>query len=114
LSDFLPETVLTKPGTVDPYTAADLWIGETVDVCGRLFLIVDADPATKLWYQEHVGARDGTPIDVGSPSPDETSRLFDKAPVVLGYSAQFHRPPDTSDIARIFWIYFFVASHSGL
>ena len=64
VSNFLNKTLLMKPGTNEPYTDADLYIGQTVNAFNREFFIYDADQFTREFCDAKFGVHDWTPINV--------------------------------------------------
>jgi hypothetical protein len=109
VSQFLRKTLLKKPGTNQYYTAADLYLGQTVDVFGRIFFIYDADAFTRTWCDTNFGARDWTPIDVEdsdsyfdsmSASPPPHNGWGDEEDS-LGFCRSLHPVPPRKDIAKL-------------
>jgi len=52
---FLKRQAVIKPGTKDLFVPADFLIGETVDIYGRQYKIIDADPYTRNFFQTAMG-----------------------------------------------------------
>lgn len=67
VSMFLRKHILKKPGTDEPYTDKDLYIGQTVNAFGREFFLYDADKFTRDFLDNKFGKRDWTPIKVDEP-----------------------------------------------
>jgi hypothetical protein len=109
VSQFLRKTLLKKPGTGDFYTAADLYLGQTVDVFGRIFFIYDADVFTRKWCDDSFGRRDWTPIDVDEPdfyfdsmsAPPPPYNGWGDEEDSLGYCYSLHPTPPRKDIAKL-------------
>ncbi|OHS96723.1 EF-hand domain-containing family member C2 [Tritrichomonas foetus] len=109
VSRFLMKTKIQKPGQADFYGAADLYIGQTIDVFGRKFFIYDADEFTKQWVDENIGQRDWRPINVDDRDNYYDSRTAAPPPYngwgdeedSLGYCYSLHPVPPRKDIKKL-------------
>jgi hypothetical protein len=110
VSQFLKKTLLRKPGSAAFYTPEDLYIGQTVDVFGRIFFIYDADGFTKDWCDERYGKHDWTPILVDDEEVWHYGKRWHEPPPFnewgdeedsLGYCYSLHPTPPRKDIARL-------------
>jgi len=108
VSNFLKKTILIKPGTNEPYTDADLYIGQTINAFNRDFFIYDADRFTREFLDQKFGPRDWTPIDV-----EEKAKFSGIKKVIppyngwgdeedsLGYCSSLHPKPPKKDIQKL-------------
>jgi hypothetical protein len=109
VSQFLRKTLLKKPGTTAHYTPADLYLGQTVNVFGRVFFIYDADAFTRQWCDANFGRRDWTPIDVDEPdfyydtmsAPPPPYNNWGDEEDSLGFCYSLHPTPPRKDIAKL-------------
>jgi len=111
VSQFLKKTILNKPGTEDPYTDADLRIGSTINVFGRLFEIYDADKFTREFINQKFGEQDWTPSEVTGTTD---MQIFEETKIEpppyngwgeeddsLGYCTSLHPKAPTKDMAKL-------------
>ena len=109
VSKFLQKTLLKRPDCNAYYTAKDLYIGQTLDVFGRLFFLYDADKFTQEWLDKEYGPHDWTPINV-----DEHEFYYDSRKAAppphngwgseedsLGYCYSLHPVPPKKDVAKM-------------
>lgn len=108
VSNFLRKTILTNPRTGQPYSDADLMIGETVNAFNRNFFIYDADKFTREWLDAKYGIHDWTPINVEEKA--KYSGIKHDVPPYngwgdeedsLGYCNSLHPKPPRKDIKKL-------------
>lgn len=55
---------------------SDFAVGETVTIYGRTYMLVDCDTYTRDWFQQNLGAEQGTPLGYPNDPVDEYRETF--------------------------------------
>ena len=107
---FLKKTILTNPKTNRPYAEDDMYIGQTVEVFGRKFLLYDADQFTKDYLDNKFGVHDWTPLTAEAYKEKvitPTQRIYPPfngwgdEDDSLGYCKSLHPKPPRKNIVKL-------------
>ncbi|KAH0794609.1 EF-hand domain-containing protein 1 [Histomonas meleagridis] len=110
VSQFLSKTHLKKPNSNEYYLDSDLYIGQTVEVFGRQFLIYDADSFTKEFLDEKYGKHDWTPLQVDESKRNDPTTQTKYIPPYngwgdeedsLGYCTSLHPKVPKKDVVKL-------------